>query len=56
MGKFKKLMNCWGTTLIEYALLLLLIAVVVVFAIKMVGDSTNKLYSIVNTEVAQAGS
>ncbi len=56
MGMTKKFMNCGGTTLVEYALVLLLIAVVVVFAVTMVGDSTNKLYSIVNTEVAQAGS
>ncbi len=55
MKKFRKLMNRKGTTLIEYALLLLLIAVVVVFAVKMVGDSTNKLYSVVNTEVTKAG-
>ncbi len=45
-----------GTTLVEYGLILLLIAVAVVLAVKMVGESTNNLWSSVNSEVVRAGS
>lgn len=54
--KVDKLTNDTGTTLVEYGLILLLIAVVVVLVVKMVGESTNNLYSTVNNEIVKAGS
>lgn len=48
-------MNNRGATFVEYGLILLLIAVVVIVAIKMVGESTNNLYCTINSEVTRAG-
>lgn len=43
------LKNSRGQTLIEYGLLLILIAVVVVAAVTLVGQRTNEKYSMVSS-------
>ncbi len=43
------LANRSGQTLVEYALLLILIAVVVVMLLKGLGSTTNNMYSRVNS-------
>ncbi len=53
MKIFERATSNKGQTLIEYGLLLVLIAVVVIVAIKLVGGSTNNLYSQVNSEVVR---
>ncbi len=55
MQRPKRLTANKGTTLVEYGLILLLIAIVVVVMVKLVGESTNKMWTIVNTEVTKAG-
>jgi pilus assembly protein Flp/PilA len=39
-----------GQTLVEYGLLLILIAVVVILAVKLVGQNTNNLFNEVGTK------
>jgi len=41
-----------GQTLVEYALLLVLIAIVVILMVKGVGQNTNNTYSKVNSALA----
>ncbi len=45
------LANRSGQTLVEYALLLILIAVVVVMLLKGLGSTTNNMYSRVNSSL-----
>lgn len=40
-----------GQGLVEYALILVLIALVVIVALKMVGTTTNKVFSNINTKL-----
>lgn len=47
------LKNSKGQTLIEYGLLLILIAVVVIAAVTFVGQKTNKMYSTISTSLPQ---
>ncbi len=55
MKTMKKRLDDRGTTLVEYGLILLLIAVIVIVGIKMVGESTNNLFCIANSEITNAG-
>ncbi len=55
MKSIEKKLGHRGTTLIEYGLILLLVAIVVIVAIKIVGGSTNNLFSIANSEISKAG-
>ena len=47
------LKNSRGQTLIEYGLLLILIAVVVIAAVAVVGQKTNNTYSTVSSTLPQ---
>jgi pilus assembly protein Flp/PilA len=47
------LKNSRGQTLIEYGLLLILIAVVVIAAVAVVGHKTNNTYSTISNTVPQ---
>jgi len=47
------LKNSRGQTLIEYGLLLILIAVVVIAAVTFVGQKTNNMYSTISTSMPQ---
>ncbi len=53
--KMMKRLDDRATTLVEYGLILLLIAVIVIVGIKMVGESTNNLFCIANSGVTSAG-
>jgi Flp pilus assembly pilin Flp len=50
----RKLTNVKGQTLVEYSLLLVLIAVLVIMMVKGVGLTANNTYSKVNSAVQQA--
>lgn len=43
-----------GQTLVEYALLLVLIAIVVIAAVRLVGTETNTVYSAIGSELGKA--
>ncbi|MRS01620.1 Flp family type IVb pilin [bacterium] len=47
------LKNSRGQTLVEYGLLLILIAVVVIAAVSVVGNKTNNSYSTVGNSMPQ---
>lgn len=47
------LRNSKGQTLVEYGLLLILIAVVVIAAVTFVGQKTNTMYSTISTSLPQ---
>lgn len=40
-----------GQTLIEYSLLLILIAIVVIAAVSLVGQKTNNMFSTISTSI-----
>lgn len=45
------LKNKRGQGLVEYALILVLIAVVVIVAVRSIGSTTNKIFTNVNTQM-----
>jgi len=47
------LKNSRGQTLVEYGLLLILIAIVVIAAVTIVGNKTNNTYSMVSSSIPQ---
>ncbi len=55
-GLFEGIKTEKGQTLVEYGLLLVLIAVVVIFAVMAVGQTANKTYSTINSGVSTAAS
>jgi pilus assembly protein Flp/PilA len=50
---FRPLKNAKGQTLVEYGLLLILIAVVVIAAVAVVGQKANNTYSTVSSSMPQ---
>jgi pilus assembly protein Flp/PilA len=53
MTLFSVLHNKKGQTLVEYALLLVLIAIVVYLMLKGTGEQVNNVYSKINSQLAQ---
>ncbi|MBI1919812.1 MAG: Flp family type IVb pilin [Geobacter sp.] len=53
-SSLKLLRNHKGQTLVEYGLLLILIAVVVIAIVTAVGRSTNNVYSTANSAIEKA--
>jgi pilus assembly protein Flp/PilA len=44
-------LNCKGQGLVEYALILVLIAIVVIAAVKGLGTSSNSVFSTINSSI-----
>lgn len=45
-----------GASMVEYALLVVLIAIVAIVAVQLAGDELSSTYSEISSEVANAGS
>ena len=54
-ARLRRVIHCRGQTLVEYALIIAVISIVAIAVLINLGQQVNSLYSMIDSQVAQAG-